>query len=406
MRTGANSLEMATLDTGSRQRAIEVYHHFTTDAEYDGMRALLEGYDSRHPDATVNEEGDDNLSLNVKNRILQEDPPDVWDVWPGKTLVPYDESRALLDLDDLWADHDLDRHYTEGAARAARIDDRYLAVPMDVYRINNLFYNVELAESAGVDPGSVDDPREFLEVLGNLRDELDVPGFPLHMKDPFGVLQFWETLLLAEYGQSVYRDVVDGRAGSHRDAVRGSLELLEAYAEFATDDAFFLATIDTDQQFVAGEAAFKHDGDWAAGGFLGADDFDYRTDWDHVPFPGTAGLYQMNMNAFVASSQTASPESVEQFLAYAGSAEGLRRFNEAKGSLPPRTDVTMDSFSRFHQSQYDDFNRSSAQPPSITHGLAVSPDALIELKSSVASYVTTWDLDATSRRFVEALSTQ
>ena len=84
----------------------------------------------------------------------------------------------------------------------------------------------------------------------------------------------------------------------------------------------------------------------------------------------------------------------------------LRRFNEAKGSLPPRTDVTIDSFSPFHRSQYDDFNRSRSQPPSITHGLAVAPDVLIELKSSIATYVTTWDLDETTRRFVTALSTE
>lgn len=382
---------------------IELYHHFVGDAEYAGVEALIEGFSQREPGVTIDERGEEELSLKVKSRILTEDPPDVWDAWPGETLRPYNNANSLMDLTDLWDRRDLADGYVEGTIEAARVDGQQVAVPLDVYRINNLFYNVEYVDRAGVDPSNLDSPRALLDVLDTIDAELDAIAFPLHMRDPFGVLQFWETLLLAEHGPAVYESVIDGGAGDHRDAIRESLSLLEAFATFAPDDALFYSTVDTDERVVDGEAVFKHDGDWAAGVFLDADDFTYGSDWDHIPFPGTDGCYQLNMNALVASAESTNQDAVKSFLAYAGSVDGLHRFNEAKGSLPPRADVPVDEFSPFHRDQHAAFEQSRAQPLSITHGLAVEPDRLTELKTAVASFVTEFDVEETTSQFVDAL---
>ena len=110
----------------------------------------------------------------------------------------------------------------------------------------------------------------------------------------------------------------------------------------------------------------------------------------------------MNMDAVIASSMTDNEDAVGTFLQYAGSADGQRRFNQKKGSIPPRTDGSRGEFNAFLQGQHKAFQSSRSQPLSITHGLGVRPDQLIELKTAMSSFVAEWDIDAATAEVVSA----
>ncbi|QSG05512.1 ABC transporter substrate-binding protein [Halapricum desulfuricans] len=369
------------------------------------MNALLEGFESQHPGVSLGDVTDENLSLTVKSRILKENPPDVWIEWPGKNLTPYVDAGVLGDVSGVWTETDMERAYLDGPRSAAAFDGTYRAVPLNIHRINNLFYNVDLAVEAGVDPSRVSSPREFVDLLRQAEAETGAVGMLLPMKNPWTVLQLWETVLLGEHGHDVYRSVTDGEASRHRGAIEDALDIVSAYADLATDDALYVSLTDANERFIEGESVFFHQGDWAAGAYTETDGFRYGSDWDHVPFPGTEGRYAMNMDAVIASATT-DDEGVDAFLRYAGSADGQRRFNQKKGSIPPRTDVSMAEFTEFLQRQYEDFESSRSQPLSITHGLGVRPEQLIELKTSIASFVADRDIDSTATELVAAFDQQ
>lgn len=398
----ASSNQFSTSGTGG----VELLHRLVGGDGGAALEAFLEGFNSRHPDASLEDVTNENLSLAVKSRILKETPPDVWIEWPGKNLTPYVESNVLADLDDVWTSSDMESTYLSGPRDAAKFDGTYYAVPLNIHRINNLFYNVELAEAAGIDLRGASSPREFLEVLRQADAETDGVGMLLPMKNPWTVLQLFETVLLGEHGHDTYRDVTDGRASAHRREIADSLDIVRAYADLATDDALYMALTDANERFIDGESVFFHQGDWAAGAYTESDGFDYQQEWDHVPFPGTEGTYAMNMDSLIASASTDDPESVATVLQYAGSADGQRRFNQKKGSIPPRTDVSMREFTPFLQHQQEAFETSRSQPLSITHGLGVRPDQLIELKTAMSSFVAAWDADQAATEVVSAFESQ
>jgi glucose/mannose transport system substrate-binding protein len=367
------------------------------------MNALLTGFQERHPEVTLEDVTDENLSLAVKSRILKENPPDVWVEWPGKNLLPYVEANVLADVSGVWTDSDMERQYLDGPREAAEFDGAYHAVPLNIHRINNLFYNVDMAVEAGIDPSKASGPRQFIEMLRQAEAETGTVGMLFPMKNPWTALQLWETVLLGEHGHDVYHDVTDGQAAANREAIADSLEIVSAYADLATDDALYMSLTDANARFIDGESAFFHQGDWAAGAYTETDGFRYGSDWEHVPFPGTEGTYAMNMDAVIASEATENEDAVETFLRYVGSADGQRRFNQKKGSIPPRTDVSMRQFTEFLKEQHQAFQSSRSQPLSITHGLGVRPDTLIELKTAISSFVAEWNVERATTEMVAAL---
>jgi len=379
---------------------VELMHRLVGGDGGAALDALVDGFGQRHPDHSLADVTNENLSLAVKSRILKEDPPDVWIEWPGRNLQPYVDAGVIGDLTDVWTGGEMKGVYLDGPKSAAQFDGSYRAVPLNIHRINNLFYNVELAEAHGIEPRAIDSPRRLADRLAVIDD--GVTGMLFPMKNPWTVLQLWETVLLGEYDHETYRAVIGGSAGAHRRAVRDALGIVRKFATVAPDDKLYTSLTDANERFVDGESVVFHQGDWAAGAYTDAAGFDYGTDWDHVPFPGTEGLYAMNMDAVIAAGTVENPEAVAAFLSYAGSADGQRRFNGEKGSIPPRTDVDVSQFTPFLRDQQSSFQSSRAQPLSITHGMAVRPDQLIELKTAMSTFVGTWDADAAAEDVVAA----
>lgn len=151
-----------------------------------------------------------------------------------------------------------------------------------------------------------------------------------------------------------------------------------------------------------GNAAFIHQGDWAAGAYSGDDAFNYGEDWGQVTYPGSEGSYLLNMDSFPYFDNNPSPEATKTFLSYCGSAEGQVLFNREKGSIPPRKDADVSELNTFQQDQYEDFTGADNQPPSIQHGLAVSPQISTNITSAFSGFLEAYDADVTAESLVGA----
>lgn len=386
----------------SNSNAVTFAHWWGHGDGAGALNALLDGFKQVNPTVDVEPSQLANLSMEVKSSILKEKPPDVWVEWPGANMHPYNRSGTLAGLTEIWETTGLKDHSYNGPESASLIDDEYFSIPLNIHRVNNLFYNPHRLEDAGINVSRLQDPYDLLDAIETFDD--DGQGFMLPLKDPWTALQLWETLLLGITDARRYEQIMNGNARQYEQEIQDSFYLLDEYREYAPDGALFMSLTDANEEFQRGGGVFYQQGDWVAGAFGEDDNFEYGEDWDVTAFPGTEQVYDVAMDALMVSKGALERDSVRQFVEYVASPEALRRFNLQKGSVPPRNDVRTNDFPAVLKQQQRDFSQVREQPLSLTHGLAVSPDKLIEIKTAIASFLATGGTDGCASDVVSVLS--
>ncbi|WP_324663525.1 ABC transporter substrate-binding protein [Haloarcula sediminis] len=390
-------------DSGSD--GIELLHAWSDGDGNAAIGALIDGFQEAHPDVEFAEEpvngaARSNLDQVVQNRLQSNDPPSTFQTWPGKTLEKFGDAYADIE-GDVW-DQDMKDNYLEGPQAQAQMDGTYVTVPLNIHRINNLFYNANVLESAGVDPSTLSSPSDVVDACEQVAQNTDAVPFAHQTSGAWSTIQLWETILLAEGGIDGYEAFINGNG--NRSEVKAALDSVVELEEYYPSDASSLSFTEANTMVMEGNAAFIHQGDWAAGAYSGDDSFNYGEQWGQVTYPGTSGSYLLNMDSFPFLANNPTPEATKTFLSYCGSAEGQVLFNAEKGSIPPRSDADVSSLNQFQQDQYEDFNNADSQPPSIQHGLAVAPGVKTNITSAFSGFLEESDASATADDLIDAFN--
>jgi glucose/mannose transport system substrate-binding protein len=388
-------------DSGGGAESLELLHAWSSGDGNAAIAALIEGFQEEHPDVEFAEEpvngaARGNLDQVVQNKLQANDPPSTFQTWPGKTLEKF--GGAYEDIEaDVWTD-DLKNNYLAGPQEQAQFDGSYVTVPLNIHRINNLFYNTAVLEEAGVDPTTLSTPSDVVDACGQVAQNTDAVPFAQQTSGGWSTSQLWETILLAQAGIDGYEAFINGNGDSQQ--AQTALESVAALREYYPDDASSISFTEANTMVMEGNAAFIHQGDWAAGAYSGTDGFNYGEDWGQIAYPGTENSYLLNMDSFPYLANNPSPEATKQFLSYCGSAEGQVLFNAEKGSIPPRSDADVSALNQFQQDQFEDFNAVDNQPPSIEHGLAVSPGVLTNIQGAFSGFLEDYNASATANALV------
>jgi glucose/mannose transport system substrate-binding protein len=390
---------------GSETEPIELLHAWSSGDGNAAIEALISGFQEAHPDVEFAEEpvngaARSNLDQVIQNRLQAGDPPSTFQTWPGKTLEKFGDAYADIE-GDVW-DEDMKSNYLEGPQTQAQLDGTYVTVPLNIHRINNLFYNQDVVESAGVDPESFSEPGDVVDACATIAEETDAVPFAQQTSGAWSTVQLWETILLAEAGIDGYEAFINGEGDQSQ--VESALQSVVDLREYYPSDSSSISFTEANTMVMDGDAAFIHQGDWAAGAYGGEDDFEYGEDWGQVPYPGTSGNYLLNMDSFPYLANNPSPEATKTFLSYCGSAEGQVLFNAEKGSIPPRSDADVSQLNEFQQDQFEDFNDADNQPPSIQHGLAVSPGVGTNIGEAFSGFLESYNTTGTAEALVNAFN--
>jgi glucose/mannose transport system substrate-binding protein len=361
---------------------VEILHKWI-EGERGPLDALLDEFGRQRSAIDVVDEYLESVPMEVKLRLLNENPPSGWVEFPGEAMQPYHEAEVIGDLTDAWDRAGMESGYLDGVADLASIDGSYYGVPLNIHRINGLFYNIRAAERAGIDPARLDSPDELVRAIEGL-DEDDPIGLEVPMKNPWTVRQLWVTLFLGQAGAPAYETVAGGAPEPHRREIRESIDVLSRFLDLTSEDSFMIDMMAGSQRLVDGEAICFQQGDWMGGIYGGNDTFDYGTDWEYTPFPGNEDIYGVGSDAILAT-EAAYDESFEEFLTFVGQPETLEMYNRVKGSIPPRTDVSVDEYPQFLQDQFRDFERSRYQPGSSS--IAFSPGRVISVLAAITEFM-------------------
>jgi len=395
-------------DEPAEDEELELVHWWTAGGEEAALNDLLESFRNEYGYSG----GDINnnpapggagsaIDTAIQSRVSSGDPPSTFQIWPGGSLDPYTSEDLLNPINDVWTD-EMDSAYLDGVKETARHDGDFVAVPLNIHRLNNLFYNVNVVEDAGIDVDGLSDGEDLLTAMETADSEGYI-GMAHQTSSTWSTLQMWEMVFMAQNGVDAYRDVLDKNVSDHESALEESLQLVVDYSDYISPNSASVTWDEANQAVIDGDAAFLHQGDWAVGEYQTASGFDYGEDWDMVPFPGTGGVYAIVMDSFVMPTNNPSPTMTKQWLRQCGSIDGQETFNRTKGSIPPRTDVPTDDYPEFLQDQASDFSDSDEQVPSIAHGSGIDPDGKSQFEEIFSGFIESWNASETASRIVDEL---
>ncbi|PSQ13122.1 ABC transporter substrate-binding protein [Halobacteriales archaeon QS_5_70_15] len=386
---------------------LEVLHGWTGGDGAKAAEALASAFQEAHPDVEaefnpIGGGGNENLDAVVANRLQSGDPPSSFANWPGKNLLRYEG--ALGSVDDVWSDAGFEDVMIDEAVDLHEMSGSFGAVPLGSHRLNCLFYNVSVVEEAGVDPDSLTSVSALVDALETVSSETDRIPMTHAMSGTWTTTQLWGAMMLGQEGFDAYTDFINGEGSE--EAVRATFESTATVLEnYISDDAASIGLTESNQNIINGEAAFIHQGNWAAGAYRNAEDFEYNEDWGFKTFPGTEGMYTLHFDSFLYPSDNPTPEKAKTWLEFVGSEEAQVAFNQFKGSIPTRTDVSMDEFGPYLQETAQDFAEADQRPPTLQHGLAVTREKMTALNEVVSSEFTgPYNVDAATTGFMDAVS--
>ncbi len=351
---------------------VEVLHWWTSGGEAKAVGTLKEAFEKqggKWEDSPIAGGGGDAAMTALRARVMAGNPPAAVQL-KGPGIQEWAEQGSLADVEDVAKAENWDAVLPPSLASIMKYQDKYVAAPVNVHRIDWMWINPAVLAKVGAEV-----PKTWDE-FNAVADKLKAAGItPLaHGGQPWQDATVFETIVLSE-GADFYRKALieldqEALTGETMVKVFDQLRKLRGYVDpgFSGRD-WNLATA----MVMNGEAGFQIMGDWAKGEFLAAGKVPGK-DFICAPTPGNG--YSFNTDSF-AFFKVAGEDRIEGQKVLASlimSPEFQETFNLAKGSIPARTDIKLDKFDSCALKSYEDMTaavKNNTFVPSMAHEMAV-----------------------------------
>ncbi|MFG6175704.1 ABC transporter substrate-binding protein [Halomonas sp. THAF12] len=404
--TAAGALGAGQVQAGE----VEVLHWWTSGGEAKAvgeLRDLLEGEGHQWKDFAVAGGAGDSAMTVLKSRAMSGNPPAAAQI-NGPEIQEWGELGLLGNLDGVAEQGDWDALLPEVVADMMRHDGHYVAVPVNVHRVNWLWANPEVLADAGVEmPTSWD---EMFAAGDALREAGYVPL--AHGGQPWQDATLFESVVLSLGGSDFYRrafvdlDEQTLTGDTMIEALTTFKRLRELMDEGMPGRDWNLAT----GMVIDGEAAMQIMGDWAKGEFTAAD-MQAGEDYRCAPVPGTEDAFTFNIDSFAMFKlgDQAAREAQYAMARLVLEPQFQKTFNQLKGSIPARPDLDMSGFDDCAKRSMDDFQAASDADtlvPSMAHRMAMRSDVQGAFFDIITNYFNSSDMsaDQAAERLAQAAS--
>lgn len=354
---------------------VEVLHWWTSGGEAKSvgeLKKLMQAKGDSWKDFAVSGGGGENAMTVLKARVVAGDAPTAAQI-KGPSIQEWANEGVLANLSAVAKAGHWDAQLPPVVSSAMKYQGNYVAVPVNVHRVNWMWVNPAVFKKAGATV-----PKTWAEFPA-AADKLQKAGFiPVaHGGQPWQDFTIFESVVLGVGGADFYKkSMVQLDQGALQSATMlkafNTFRMVRKYVDkdFSGRD-WNLAT----QMVIQGKAGMQFMGDWAKGEFAAAGKKP-GADYLCVDAPGTKGDFTYNIDSFVMFKQkSAEATKGQDDLASAiMSPEFQEIFNLNKGSIPARLDVKMDKFDDCAKKSHTDFIASSKAGtlvPSIAHQMAV-----------------------------------
>jgi glucose/mannose transport system substrate-binding protein len=375
MALGATVATVAS--TAMAKGEVEVLHYWTSGGEAKSVAVLKEmlqesGYTWK--DFAVAGGGGENATTVLRSRAVSGNPPAAAQI-KGPEIQEWAKLGFLADLTPVAKANNWDGIIPGVVANIMKYQGHYVAVPVNVHRVNWLWANKKVFDANGIKVPTT------LDELWAAADKLQAKGItPIaHGGQAWQDATTFESIVLAVGGPEFFTKVfvdMDMNALTS-DTMKKSFDQFRKVHKYIDKGApgrdWNVAT----SMVIKGEAAMQFMGDWAKGEFTAADKKP-GVDYYCVPFPGTDGDFTFNVDSFIMFKQhdkdneAAQMKMAELIL----SPKFQDVFNKNKGSIPVRLDEDMSTFDDCAKASMKTFQATSKSGkglvPSMAHGMSTT----------------------------------
>lgn len=377
---------------------VEVLHYWTSGGEAKSvaeLKKILEAKGHVWKDFAVAGGGGDNAATVLKSRVVSGNPPAAAQI-KGPAIQEWAFEGVLANLDSVGKAEKWDSLLPKVVADVMKYKGAYVAVPVNVHRVNWLWGSAAVLKKAGV-AGMPKSWDEFFAAADKVKKAGLIPV--AHSGQNIWDFTTFESVVLGVGGAKFYQDALvklDPKALTG-DSMKKSLETLRRIKSYIDPAApgrdWNLSTA----MVIQDKAAFQFMGDWAKGEFVAAGKTPGK-DFLCAPAPGSANAYTFNVDSFAMFKlKDASAQKAQNDLAAAiMGVEFQQVFNLNKGSIPVRLNMAMDKFDDCAKLSSKDFvatAKTGGLVPSVAHGMAIKPAAEGAIKDAVSQF---WNDDRIS----------
>ncbi|OEE99137.1 sugar ABC transporter substrate-binding protein [Vibrio crassostreae 9ZC13] len=391
------TLSLLAASTFSQAGEVEVLHWWTAGGEAKSaavLKEMIEEQGHTWKDFAVAGGGGESAMTVLKTRAVSGNPPSAAQI-KGHDIQEWGGLGFLTSLDATAKQEKWDELLPEVVTKVMKWDGEYVAVPVNVHRVNWLWANPVVLEKSGVKvPTTLD---EFFVAA----DKIKAAGFiPLaHGGQPWQDATVFEAVALDVLGSEDYNKAfvdldMDVLSGDKMVEVFTKFKKMRDYIDSNSPGRDWnVAT----SMVINGEAAMQIMGDWAKGEFTAAGKVPGK-DYICAPAPGTDGQFTFNIDSF-AFFELSDKENqkAQQDLAKTILTKDFQEvFNLNKGSIPVRLDMDMSKFDQCALDSMATFKASAKSGdlvPSMAHGLATTSYAQGAIYDVVTNFFNEKDAD-------------
>ncbi|MDR1386381.1 MAG: ABC transporter substrate-binding protein [Propionibacteriaceae bacterium] len=370
------------------QEQVEVFTWWSTGSEALGLEAMVEVFDRDHPDVNfVNGAvaGGGGSSKNLlQDRLDAGDPPDSFQAHAGLEIQDYILAGQVEDISALYDEFNLRSVFPTDLVDLLTSGGKIYSIPSNIHRANVIWASVPVLTAAGLPAtAEFDSMSAFIEALEQIKTATP-DAIPLSVGGVWTQVHLLEVVLIAELGPQAYNGLWDGTTDWKSGEVKAALEIFNKLMSYTNTDRDSLDWEEPSTMLIDGQAAFNIMGDWAPANFDSKNQVD-GADYVYAPAPGTAGVFDFLADSFTLTTGAPHPEGAKAWLQTISSLDGQVAFNQIKGSIPARTDITPSDFSTYQQTAISSFKNDTIVP-SLQHGAAATIVQLNTITQAVSKF--------------------
>ncbi len=367
---------------------VEVFTWWASGSEKAGLDALVSVFNEQYPDiefvnASVAGGAGSNAKAALASRLEANDPPDSFQAHAGAELSDYIAAGQVQDLTSFYDENGLTDVFPASLISRLTVDGKIYSVPSNIHRANVTWVNTDVLESAGIDPTVAPaDIDAWIDDLQKLKDS-GVES-PLALGTEWTQVQLFETVLIADLGADGYSGLWDGTTSWDDAGVATAIDHYDQLLNYVNSDYTGLDWDAATQILIDGSAGYNVMGDWAEAAFEQAG-WTYGDEYTTWASAGTDGVFDFLADSFTLPVGAPHEEAAKDWLTTISSADGQKAFNQAKGSIPARTDADAADYGEYQQTALESFADDTIVS-SLEHGAAAEVSWLTDISSAIGKF--------------------
>lgn len=355
------------------QENVEVLHWWTSGGEASALNVLKEDLQSQGigwQDMPVAGGGGTQAMTVLRARVTSGNAPTAVQML-GFDITDWAKEGALANLNPIAEEGNWDEVVPQAIQKFSKYEDQWVAAPVNVHSTNWVWANKGILDELGIEEPQTWD--EFIAALDKVKESGKTAL--AHGGQPWQDATIFDAVAMAtggpEFYQKAFIELDPETLGS--DTMKQVFDRMAQLRGYVDDNFSGRDWNLASAMVINDEAAFQLMGDWAKGEFLNAGQVPGE-DFLCFRFPGTQEQVTFNTDQFAMFNQGDQVSEEQASLAKAiMSPEFQIAFNTVKGSVPARTDVSVEEFDACGQKAYEDLKAAASSDNlfgSMAHGHA------------------------------------